>query len=161
MMADLVSIVGVFAQLATVVAAAGVVVSLRGLRETRQLAATSHLITLIGFLSKTELSEARHRVLHSLKDKPLTAWDQEDRAAAKRVCSSYDLAGLLVKNQVINGAVFITSWGESVRHQYLILKPYLDQPVVSTLTGCEYWADFSWLNDEVLKSRRNQRVLAV
>jgi hypothetical protein len=47
------------------------------------------------FLFDPDLSEGRGCNFENLARKPLSNWTDEDKAKAQRVCSSYDIAGLV------------------------------------------------------------------
>lgn len=110
------------------------------------------LFYLHQYLAQDDFSEARRRVRTRLHAVAYGAWTEIDRAAASKVCASYDQAGLLLSAGVLSDRtrkLFLdSSWGESVCDQYEALRPFLAEQQTPTRTGVEFFKHFSDLYAE-------------
>ena len=104
-----------------------------------------NLLNLHQFLHQNELSEARRAIREGECEISLTD------AAVRRVCSSFDLAGTLVRNGAVNQKLFFQYWAGP-------LIKTLETPlntIAQTMTGGvqvkEYYKDFWWLFEEAKK----------
>lgn len=116
------------------------------------------LFYLHQYLAQDAFSAARQRVRTRLHAVAYGDWTDDDKAAANKVCSSYDQAGLLIGAGVLakdTRKVFLSSsWGESVCDQYESLEPFLDAQQTPTRTGREFFAHFTALYTEASQFHR-------
>jgi uncharacterized protein with von Willebrand factor type A (vWA) domain len=105
------------------------------------------------YLSQEEFSTARKFVRSTLYKIPYSAWTEEHKDYANKVCSSYDQAGILLKTGAIskkNIALFLSSsWGQSIIDQYESLTAYLDDKQTPNKTGREFFVHFTELYEKV------------
>jgi len=99
-----------------------------------------NLFLLSEFLHQTECHEARHRIAGP-------EIGEVDERAARKVCSSFDFAGLFVKHGLVDPAIFFEYWGDMLPLLHRRLSPFLQRKAVGELTGYEYWKHFAWLLD--------------
>jgi hypothetical protein len=63
----------------------------------REAATAQNILTLINFLQDPEVRAARETVFTKLQDKDINSWTEKERSGAARVCSSYDVAAIIIK----------------------------------------------------------------
>ncbi|MCL4296185.1 MAG: hypothetical protein KJ077_10675 [Anaerolineae bacterium] len=123
------------------------------LKASRDAAAGQNLLTLIGFLQNEEVRDARRAVIRTLGVKPFSKWTEEDERVASKVCGNYDVAGIIIREDLAPLTPIVTSWGSSIRDCYRILEPYIKE--MQKRKGPGYWDDFCWLYEKVKDKRSN------
>lgn len=107
---------------------------------------TEDLFTLMEFLHRTEFRDARMEVLHTQKNAslgPKNAW---------AICSSFDFAGLMVREKLVDHDLFLRYWGPVIRLLGNRLQPFIaDTEFEPGLTGTQYWEHCTWLIEEARK----------
>jgi hypothetical protein len=109
---------------------------------------------LIQFLEDSKIREARKVVLNKLAGQQDPPSDELERDAAFLVCATYDVAGILVRHDIIPAPPFVTNWGPSIIKCHDALKPFIDS------LGPERWDDFSWLREQAAAHRQPKDVTA-
>jgi hypothetical protein len=145
--------VGLFAQVvATIFVGYGLIVS------RRQLKAMEKQVTVTGDTSKHQLYFELIKYLESYRHDRKTVfeanetkrsplgWTVEEKAAAHRVCASFNLAGILVKNNLAPNELIIGAF-YSAMTTYRILEPLIID--VRESRGEQYWKYFDWLAHEM------------
>lgn len=110
-----------------------------------------NLLQISHYLHQAEY-RARYRVRTSVKD----ALDVD---AARRVCSSFDFAGLFVHRGLVDRKVFLDHWGSLLCFLRDHLSQCLDETAFGAVTAREYYQYFDWLIEEAAK-RPNRKPLA-
>lgn len=124
----------------------------RQLDVAKQSTLAQNTLAVAQFLSQPEIRAGRRYMFRHLGDKSLETWTDEDRLEAERVCSSYDVAGLLVRAGIADRDVIVTNWGMSLSRLYHMALPLiLDMRKVSG--DPNYWHNFEWLAMEVRRTR--------
>ncbi|MBB5519494.1 DUF4760 domain-containing protein [Amphiplicatus metriothermophilus] len=122
------------ANIASTFAAAGVLIALWRVSHDIRTRNQQSFFYLHQYLSQEEFSVARRELRTRLHKLDYSQWTPEDKGFANRVCASYDQAGILITGGIVDARsadVFLrSSWGESICHQYEILKEYLDDAQV-------------------------------
>ena len=123
------------------------------LRAMRKSSEGQNFLSLVDYLQAQDVREARRVVRTTLKEKvsnsePLC--DSEDRAASL-VCSTYDVAAILIRSGVVPAKPFIENWGPSIRDCYEVLRPYIKKMQQPENSGPEYWDDFDWVYQQAGK----------
>lgn len=108
------------------------------MRETSQANAA---ISLVRFLQEPDVRKARATVrgLAPTKDW-IHAWSPDEQSAASLVCSSYDVAGILITHQLVLAAPLITNWGPSLAACFDACEPFIQDMRQSS--GPTYWSNF-------------------
>jgi len=109
----------------------------------RGASSAQNLMSLIEFVQDSKTREARRVVLEGLTGKKESECNPEQRAAAFLVCSTYDVAGILIRNKLAPAPPFVTNWGTSIVKCHKSLEGFMDS------VGAERWDDFGWLRKEV------------
>ena len=133
--------------IATLSFALGVFIFFSNQRQKR----IDNLITLHLFLHKDELSEARRCVRES--DASLTLEDQNVR----RVCSSFDFAGTLVRHGAVNKELFLDYWCAPILAIEASLAEIANKQTGKALKVKDYYKDFWWLIDDAKSQKRIER----
>lgn len=118
-------------------------ISQRGLK-------AQNLFALISYIQEPEARDARAWVMQKLKGKPLEEWTADDKNFASRVCSKYDVVGIVVREGMVPSTAVVGSWGPSIASCYEILRPFI--AVMKEKNGQAYWDDFDWLYREAATS---------
>jgi len=108
----------------------------------RKNAKDQNLIVLINHLQENEVRKARRTVINKLHLLQLSEWigidDYED--AAGLVCSTYDVAGIMIKKGLVDSEPILDNWGRSIIWCYQILVRYIVER--RKASGDKYWDDF-------------------
>lgn len=116
------------------------------LRATQRGATGQNILSLVTFLQAQYVREARTTVRAQLKAKPYTVWTEKEKREAGLVCSTYDVAGILIFQQrLVPADPFISNWGPSIRNCYEICKEHIAEMQKPENSGPEYWNDFAVL----------------
>lgn len=149
---------GVLAQISEVIASIGILIAVVSLTKEIRSQNLNNFFYLHEYLSQMDFSSARKHVRTSLYKKPYAEWSEEDRQDANQVCASYDQAGILLNNGIIDKKtkkVFLkSSWGQSIIDQYEALAPFLADQQTPHLTGEEFFHHFSELYQAAKKMQR-------
>ena len=118
------------------------------LEVAKQSTLAQNTLAVAQFLSQPEIRASRRHMFRNLAGKKLSDWSDEDRIEAERVCSSYDVTGLLVRAGIADRDIIIENWGASLRRLYLVALPLIGE--MRKLSGdLNYWDDFEWLAKQV------------
>lgn len=121
------------------------------LRTMNKASEAQSVLSLISFLNTSGNHLARKHVLSTLREKKYEDWDETDKAAASKVCSSYDTAGLLIRDGTVKGTPILTNWGPSILHCFMILSPFITD--LRKNMGNQYWDDFEWMHNQIKDGR--------
>lgn len=115
-----------------------------------------NLFSLITFLQEPEARDARAWVLQRLQGRSFDAWQEQDKNFASRVCSKYDVVGLLVREGMVPKRPVLASWGPSIRNSHAILEPFIRS--MQGKHGPTYWDNFDWLFREAAQYQQQEGV---
>ena len=115
----------------------------RQLEVSKSAATSQNLIALVNFLQDEKTQDARRVVIRILSSKAIANWTKEEERAAAKVCSTYDIAGISIREGLIPSAPIVNNWGASIKKCYKILQPYIWE--MKKRNGPSYWDDFGWL----------------
>src|SRR5438552_12042568 len=115
------------------------------LDSVRDASRAQNILSVINFLQSEDVRSARTIVRRDLRGKPMAEWDNLEQQAASRVCSTYDIAGILLREGLVPLAPFLDNWGPSIRDCYVVLLPYIRKMQLPEHSGPSYWNDFGWL----------------
>lgn len=143
------SVVAICALLVSLIATAASIANMHSDREAKRL---SNLITIDQYLHQVDISAARHAV----RDESALRTTFDDNT--RRVCSSFDFAGMLVRNRAVDKAIFIEYWNESLVKIDQRLAPFWENP---NYTGSGYtlrvqYPSFYWLVQQAKKTKPKQ-----
>jgi hypothetical protein len=112
------------------------------LRASRAAATGQNILALVNFLQDPYVREARTIVRGKLKDKAsYMDWTREDKHAADIVCSTYDVAAILIfQERLVPAKPFVENWGASIRDCFEVLGPHIQE--MQKHSGSAYWDDF-------------------
>ena len=112
----------------------------------RQAAVGQNFLALINLLQSEDVREARRIVITVLVGRSFSDWNEEERRAAAKVCSSYGNAGFVVESGLVPPEFLIENWGPSIRRCYAILRDFIKDLQSSEKMDSDYWASFDRLN---------------
>jgi hypothetical protein len=119
------------------------------LRAMQNSAVGNNILALVNFLQQPHVREARTTVLTVLRTKPYAEWTSEERRAAGLVCSTYDIAGILILDlKMVPSAPFLSNWGPSIRNCFEIVRPFHAEMRSIAHSGPEYWKVFGRLAEQ-------------
>lgn len=124
------------------------------LRQMRAGATGQNILSLVNFLQATYVRDARTVVRQRLRDIPYKDWTAEDKRAADMVCSTYDIAAILILElKLVPAEPFLKNWAASIQDCYGILLPHVTEMQKTENSGPGYWDDFGQLYKTVLKGQ--------
>ncbi|WP_251450619.1 hypothetical protein [Microbacterium sp. Marseille-Q6648] len=147
--------------LAVVLSGAAVVIAMLSALFTRQQVVVAKastraqsLLSVVDYLQRTEIREARRTVLTTLVGHPLDKWTQEERGIASTVAASYDLVGTLLRDAVIPPRPILESYGASIIRCHEVCRPMVEEfrQGMSAELARSYWDDFDWLAIEAART---------
>lgn len=147
--------------LAVVLSAVAVVIAMLSALFTRQQVVVAKastraqsLLSVVDYLQRTEIREARRMVLTTLVGHPLDRWTHEQRAIASTVAASYDLVGTLLRDAIVPSTPILQSYGASIIRCHEVCKPMVDEfrQGMSPELARSYWDDFDWLAIEAART---------
>jgi hypothetical protein len=101
-----------------------------------------NLLSLQQFLHQGDLSEARRSIREGHCEITLK------QASVRRVCSTFDFAGTMVRNRIVSRKVFLRYWAIPLRALEGKLNLIANEPTGDNLTVKEYYRDFWWLFEQ-------------
>lgn len=83
----------------------------------------------------------------------MNEWNDEQIEAAKRICSTYDVVGIAIRNKMLPEQIVADSWGDSLRKTWTVLKPFVEKLRIER-NSMEYWDDYEWLAEQSFKYQK-------
>ena len=131
------------------------IVYYRQLAAMREATTAQNILALINFLQTPFVRNARRIVRKTLKNKPYP-WSEDEIDSASDVCSTYDVAAILILEQkIVSGEPFLKNWGPSIEDCYEILEPHIKEMQKPENSGPDYWDDFGKLYEVVRRSNKS------
>jgi hypothetical protein len=128
------------------------IVYLCQLRAMKRAAVGQNILSVVNFLQATYVRDARTTVRKRLKGKALADWTDDEKRDASLVCSTYDVAAILIFQQrLVPAEPFITNWGSSIKDCYEVSEPFITEMQKHENSGPHYWNDFAQLYAVVRK----------
>lgn len=117
------------------------------LKAMQKASLSQNVLTLIDFLQKPGLPEARKELIEVSGEKHPDSWDKDERTRAERVCATYDIAGILIQQGIVPKEIIVDNWGDSIKKCYNAASKLIKE--VREERGVDYWDDFEWLAEQV------------
>lgn len=130
--------------LALLISCLSLLVAYGRLRATYSQLMVQNLLRLSEYLHQTEFSEARHKVRTAKRG-------EVDPEAFRKLCSSFDLAGLFVRNGLVDEKVFLDYWGGLLIFLQDHISDNLHNLEFGNVTGQQYYRHFQWLLNQATK----------
>ena len=124
------------------------------LRAMRSASAAQSILSLVIFLQAADVRTARGVVRKDLVNKTRKAWSADEEFHASLVCSSYDVAAILIRKGLVESETFLDNWGPSIKHCYEVLREYVQEMQKPENSGPLYWNDFGWLYEQVVCGKK-------
>ena len=124
----------------------------RQLKVMRSASDAQNILAVVNLLQREDVRSARRIVRQELEGLMFSLWTPEHKTAAALVCSSYDMAAILIKNGLVPADIFIKEWGPSIIHCRDILNDYLVEMRRLKGSSSEYWNDFDLLYEKAKKN---------
>ena len=131
--------------LAAVVPSVAIIVYLLQLRAMRLATESQNVLTLFKFIQKEHIRQARHAVITEIDEKK--EWTDVEKKQISLVCSSYDIAGIVLRLGYVKPKAFLENYGPSIVKCYPKCKPYIEhcRQQFDSRYAQRYWDDFTWL----------------
>lgn len=126
------------------------------LASTRDASVAQNMLAVVNFLQVEDVRAARTVVRQELRSIPMSEWSSKQREAASRVCATYDVAAVLLREGLVPLRPFADNWGPSIKDCYQILLPFIESMQLPQNSGPRYWNDFGWLHEQVLKAQAGE-----
>ena len=116
------------------------------LRAMQRGATGQNILALVNYLQAEHVRAARTTVRATLKTKPYSEWSAGEKRDAALVCSTYDVAAILILDQkLVPPEPFISNWGPSICDCYEVCQPHISELQRPENSGSAYWNDFERL----------------
>ncbi len=102
-------------------------------------ARSQNLLALVNYLQSKDVRDAREVAFKSLRFKSFATWDEADKKAASVVCSSYDIAAIMIQLGGVPAKPITDNWGPSIRICYDAVRPWIDEMQRADNAGPTYW----------------------
>jgi hypothetical protein len=134
------------------------IVYFRQLRTMQKTAEGQNILSIMNFLQAPYVRDARTTVREVLKSKPYADWTKDEKRQASLVCSTYDVASILIYQQkLVPQGPFISNWGPSIKDCYQICREHIAEMQKPENSGSGYWNDFVLLYQAVGQHETAQR----
>jgi hypothetical protein len=154
MSTDVMAIVGIILNTVSAVALlVTVIIMAVQIREMRRATYAAAFKAVYEMLQTDDVRNARRIVLGTLANKPVDLWADEEKRAAEKVCSSYDVVAIMVQSGMVPIDVVADSWRDSLRGTWRILSPLVKAYQVQR-NSQEYWDDYEWLARQAVKHQK-------
>ena len=121
------------------------------LAASKDASVAQNILALINFLQTEDVRASRTVVRKDLRSIPMDKWNKQQVEDASRVCATYDVAAILIREGLVPAKPFVENWGPSIRECFVTLRPFISSMQSSQNSGPEYWNDFEWLYEQVVK----------
>ena len=122
------------------------------LKAMQKAAIGQNILSLVNFLQAPHVRDARTTVLKKLKLREYVDWTEDEKREASLVCSTYDVASILIFQQrLMPPDAFISNWGPSIKGCYEICQPHIAEMQKPENSGPHYWNDVKILYDEAVR----------
>jgi hypothetical protein len=111
-----------------------------------------NLLQVSQFLHQAEFRNARNAVRSCPKE-------QLDPDQVRRVCSSFDLAALFVRNKLIEKRIMLQYWGSLLIFLSKHFSDFSDKILFAQVAYRDYYQHFYWLMSEAQKDPEITRLL--
>lgn len=109
---------------------------------TRKQKRIDNLVSLQQFLHQADLSEARRLIREEKTEITL------ENTPVRRVCSTFDFAGTLVRNSAVDKTLFMQYWSVPLRCLRQPLENISEEITGDNVRVKDYYRDFWWLLHE-------------
>lgn len=140
--------------LAFLAAALSALFTRQQVRVAQSASGAQSLLTVLDYLQRPDIRDSRREVLTVLRDLPVSAWTDEQRATASNAAASYDLVGTLLRSGVVEPGPIIQNYGASIIRCHEVCSPMIKgfRGSMADTLARSYWDDFDWLADEARKA---------
>jgi hypothetical protein len=119
------------------------------IKELRLATYAQTFSTALDHIQPQEIRMSRRRLFHLQKQGlTLDKWTHEDKIEAEKVCQTYDVVGIMVRNGMLPKEIIIENWGHSILGCWNAASGLVEQYRVKGNTP-ELWDDFQWIANEV------------
>lgn len=130
----------------------------RQLRAMQRGAIGQNILSVVNYLQAPYVREARTIVRENLRGRHFSDWSDPEKRAAALVCSTYDVAAILIfQQELVPSEPFVSNWGPSIKDCYEILREYIAEMQKPENSGPAYWNDFGMLYQAVVEHATAQQ----
>jgi hypothetical protein len=137
----------VLSVLALVIACASAVSSIGRWFVMQKQIKVQNLLQLSQYLHQTEYRDARHKIRPG-------GLGEVDQDSLRKLCSSFDFAGLFVHEGLVSKRFFLNYWGTLFIFLWGRISSDLDKKCFGEVTGRDYYPYFCWLLKEAKKDEK-------
>jgi len=96
------------------------------------------------FLQREHIREARGTLIKtSRREKDFNKWTDEEKGSAEQACSTYNVAGIMVKRNLIEPDFVVKEWNDSIIKCWEAAQPMVEE--YRKTRGRTFWNDFEEL----------------
>ena len=124
------------------------------LSASQQASVGQNILSLANFLQAEDVRNARTLVIESIDSSNYPNWTTNEKQAAAKVCSSYHVAGLILKTGVFpadSKIDILKTWGASIGICHDKLKPYVTD--IRKQAGSECLWAYEWFFEKTVKAK--------
>lgn len=105
-----------------------------------------NILALVNFLQEKSVVDARRTDIEALPNMKMSEWIKNDdyKEKASTVCSTYDVVGIFIREQLVPPEPFVDDWGPSIVNCYETLEDFVKH-MQESKAGPDYWNDFKVL----------------
>jgi len=115
------------------------------LREMRKATVATAFSSIAEFLESKEVRDAR-RVLMEISEEDFTKWKDEEKKSAEIACSTYDVIGIMLREEVIDHKMVTLAWRDSIVRCWEKAQPMIKS--YRKDRGEDFWKGFQWLYEK-------------
>ncbi len=114
---------------------------------------SQNMLSALEMLRDQDFRAALLVVRNRMKGRPHQSWDAGDVFHVLLVCSTYNMIGLMIKQDLLPRDLFVQHWGGSVIDSYESLAQFIES---RQLHNPLYCADYQWLYVECRAARYSE-----
>lgn len=103
---------------------------------------SQNMLSAVEMLRDQDFRAALLVVRNRMRGRPHHSWNASDVFHVLLVCSTYNLIGLMIKQDLLPSSLFVEHWGGSVIDSYESLSPFIEGRQEHNPLYC---ADYQWL----------------
>ena len=121
------------------------------LEEAKKATNAEYFFRATATIQDDEIREARAHLFKIVLDekKPLKEWTNSDKVMVEKVCQSYDLIGMMIKNGFVDENLILSSWHISIKKSWKCSQELVDRR--REKDGQKFWNSFEWLHERSLE----------
>lgn len=121
------------------------------LEQAKKASNAEYFFRAVDRMQDESIREARRRIFELAIDhrQPADSWHSKDVLSAEKVCQTYDLVGMMIKNGFVEESMILSSWHTSIIKSWQCTMQIVESRRL--IDGDEFWGNYEWLYNKAKK----------